>query len=314
MIPVRAVRKSQIPDPIAGGPGAEHSPCSTVVASDGGFTMGLFHCPPQSPDWRRENCIGRYAHMVFPRVPVSIRQRGHGWVVADMNRIMLYPAEQVYERQLLSSLGDSCVWFAFDEHDVAAAAQWAGLGAAHTRAFFSIPAIPCTPSAFMLVRWLASQSARRRMDPLQAGEAARTLLGEVMVDAHAAMSSPRPRRVPRPATCAAHRELAEQVRELLNRRPESPNTVCEIASAVHTTPFHLCRVFKRVTGTTIHAYLSALRIRGAADAAVETDEELSDIAARWGFCNAAHLSNSFRRFFGITPSRYRGARGTRRAQ
>jgi AraC-like DNA-binding protein len=78
----------------------------------------------------------------------------------------------------------------------------------------------------------------------------------------------------------------------------------EISQAVGLSPSHLAAIFKRTERTTIHQYLVNLRLRRAASLLAECDD-LTTLALNLGFASQSHFSNSFRRWAGCTPGKYR---------
>jgi AraC family transcriptional regulator len=75
---------------------------------------------------------------------------------------------------------------------------------------------------------------------------------------------------------------------------------------VRVSVFHLCRTFRAVTGQTIHAYRTQLRLRAALER-VEYASDLSAVALDLGFSSHSHFTAAFRRAFGVTPSGVRRA-------
>lgn len=78
----------------------------------------------------------------------------------------------------------------------------------------------------------------------------------------------------------------------------------EISQAVGLSPSYLAATFKRVERTTIHQYLVDLRLRRAASLLAGCDD-LTTLALNLGFASQSHFSNSFRRWAGCTPGKYR---------
>jgi len=60
-------------------------------------------------------------------------------------------------------------------------------------------------------------------------------------------------------------------------------------------------VFKESTGTPLRRYLLWLRLQRAAGL-ILTSRSLTDAAFAAGFADAAHMTRTFRRLFGVTPS------------
>lgn len=111
-----------------------------------------------------------------------------------------------------------------------------------------------------------------------------------------------------------HRELARAARELLAARFAEPLGIEFLAAALGTSPFHLCRVFRRETGSTLHGLRQALRLRAALERVAEGARDLTELALELGFASHAHLTSSFTRAFGAPPSKLRGAPAARIAR
>ena len=108
------------------------------------------------------------------------------------------------------------------------------------------------------------------------------------------------------AVTARDRELAEAARALLARRFAAPLTLQALAAAVATSPFHLARVFKRVTGTTLHGHRSELRLRAALEPLASPSCDLLRLALSLGYSSHSHFTAAFRAGFGVSPSDLRG--------
>ena len=104
------------------------------------------------------------------------------------------------------------------------------------------------------------------------------------------------------------RDLSEATREILGREFRSPLRLGSIAARLQVTPAHLCRVFRRTTGWSIHRYLTHLRLRAALESLASGEEDLSGLAFDLGFSSHSHLTYAFRREFGVPPSAWRAAR------
>ena len=80
----------------------------------------------------------------------------------------------------------------------------------------------------------------------------------------------------------------------------------DIARAVGLSPFHLCRVFRRATGRTLHQYRTALRLRIALDRIVDPGIDLAALSLELGYSSHSHFTAAFRKEFGVSPSKIRG--------
>jgi AraC family transcriptional regulator len=81
----------------------------------------------------------------------------------------------------------------------------------------------------------------------------------------------------------------------------------EIAAAAFLSPFHLARLFKKLTGASPHAYLATLRVESAQRLLAETDLSISEVSARVGYSSPSHFTKAFRQATGLAPRAFRAA-------
>jgi AraC-like DNA-binding protein len=84
-----------------------------------------------------------------------------------------------------------------------------------------------------------------------------------------------------------------------------PIGLAETAAAVHVSPPHLARLFRRHTGRTVTEYLHTLRISHARQLLLSTEETVLAIGLASGFSAPEHFYRTFRRLTGTTPAAYR---------
>ncbi|HKX17499.1 MAG TPA: AraC family transcriptional regulator [bacterium] len=99
--------------------------------------------------------------------------------------------------------------------------------------------------------------------------------------------------------------IADAIVYTIDLRFDERLVLTDLAAAAGVGVFHACRIFRRVTGMTIHHYHQMVRLRHAAALLLETSLPVSHIAVETGFANQGHLGNAFRRRFGETPARFR---------
>jgi AraC-like DNA-binding protein len=103
----------------------------------------------------------------------------------------------------------------------------------------------------------------------------------------------------------SRQNLVERAREIIARRFRSRITLAELAREADTSVFHLCRAFRTVVGTTIHAYRGGLRLRAALHAVLDSRAELTEVALDAGYSSHSHFTAAFREEYGVTPSMVR---------
>jgi AraC-like DNA-binding protein len=104
------------------------------------------------------------------------------------------------------------------------------------------------------------------------------------------------------ATEAARRREVERARVAMAARLKEPLSLSEIARETSYSPWHLARVFREVTGRTLHQHLNRLRLLRGLDL-VGSGASLSAVAFAVGFSSHSHFTAAFRREFGCPPSR-----------
>lgn len=110
-----------------------------------------------------------------------------------------------------------------------------------------------------------------------------------------------------PPSAGAGRERIVAVQELLWRNLSAPPPLADLAAAVGISTFQLCRQFRAATGSTVHRYLTRLRLGQALELLEGGVEDLSGLAFDLGFSSHSHFTSAFRSEFGSTPSAFRGA-------
>lgn len=95
--------------------------------------------------------------------------------------------------------------------------------------------------------------------------------------------------------------------ELMHSQLDHELSLKEIAAASYLSPFHFSRLFKKLTGTTPHAYLGSLRTKQAQLLLAESDLSITEISARVGYSSSSHFTQAFRQSTGLTPRAFRKA-------
>jgi AraC family transcriptional regulator len=103
---------------------------------------------------------------------------------------------------------------------------------------------------------------------------------------------------------------ARRVQDYIDSHLIGPVLVADLGALVHMSGAHFSRCFRRSFGQSPHAFVVGRRLELAARHMLETSASLSDIAARCGFADQAHLCKHFRQATGHTPAAWRRAHTT----
>jgi AraC family transcriptional regulator len=112
----------------------------------------------------------------------------------------------------------------------------------------------------------------------------------------------------------SQKRRVEEVRALLASQPTNPWHLESIARAVYSSPFHLARQFRDITGESIARYLLRLRLALALDHLAQGEADLARLAVELGFANHSHFSARFKSVFGETPTALRRGLTRKRLQ
>ena len=82
-----------------------------------------------------------------------------------------------------------------------------------------------------------------------------------------------------------------------------PITLRDLNRLTPLTIFQIIRAFRRVAGTTPHAYLVTVRIDRAA-ASLSSGETIARAAAEAGFSDQSHFTRHFKKRYGKTPREF----------
>ena len=95
--------------------------------------------------------------------------------------------------------------------------------------------------------------------------------------------------------------------ELMYAQLDQDLPLKSLAAASYLSPFHFARLFKKLTGSTPHNYLAAIRAARAQLLLAETELSITEVGARVGYLSASHFTKAFRLATGATPREFRKA-------
>jgi AraC-like DNA-binding protein len=272
-------------------------PVERIVFASSLVCLGEFRCSVGDPDFPGGVCSGHT--MVFPREVLWIQHAGSERFLADPTRITFYNKGQEYRRFALSRT-DRCDWLAFSD-DALREVVVDATGSANDERPFRFQCGPSDPRLYLrqrrLFRRLASASGAPALD---VEDCALRILHAAVRRAQAS-SHTGARRQPRDLD-----ERVQHARALLAARVNDPPSLVELAAMVGLSAPYLSRSFHTVTGMTLRAYRTRLRVLQSLEP-VADGVDLSRVAHDLGFSSHSHFTYAFRRTFAVAPSGVRAA-------
>lgn len=108
-----------------------------------------------------------------------------------------------------------------------------------------------------------------------------------------------------PYYSASQTALAHQLRDHLLTNREGYVSLAKLAAEYEISVSHLQKLFKQTYGVPIYHYIKEYRLEQAAVELVRSAKPVTQIAQSAGYDNASKFSESFKKRYGKTPSRYR---------
>jgi len=245
--------------------------------------------------------------IVFVRSGVFRRKVRGETLLADASQVLFFNAGEPYRYAHPLPGGDDCTVLAVDGQ------RALELVGRHAPRDAERPETP-----FRLGHGLASPLAARRhfelLALLRTGAPkldVEDVVAELADEALSAAYRTRGVQAPKePASLRARRrrrDLVEAARVALNEAlgDGAMPSLGELAQALGCSPFHLSRTFHQTAGLSVRAYVGRLRTRRAADRLAGGARDLTALALELGYADHSHFTNSFRREWGVAPSRFR---------
>lgn len=102
----------------------------------------------------------------------------------------------------------------------------------------------------------------------------------------------------------ARPSLVEQVDAYIRGHMSEKITVDMLARHVHMSKYYFLRRFKELTGMTVHAYLTDLRLLKACEA-LKAGAGIEEAGQRAGFSDYSVFLRNFKNAYGVSPRKYR---------
>ena len=265
-------------------------------------TISDVRCRPHGPECGPEEHSSSDS-IAFARSGLFVKHVGRTEAVVDPNHVLFFGLDEVYRVSHPVPGGDDCTSFSFAPNVLRDAVGRFDPGVRdRDDGMFPASTCPASPRSALLQHGLR-RAARRSVPRMELDELAIELLADVVRSAFHSRGI-RPLRQ-RSDTQFAHRGLVEAALQLLSRHYREPLALSDIAKRVHTSPFHLSRIFRRLVGLPIHRYLNRLRLQAALDRLADGEENLTVLALDLGYAGHSHLTDAFKREFRVPPSRFR---------
>ena len=108
-----------------------------------------------------------------------------------------------------------------------------------------------------------------------------------------------------PYCSAEQTALAHHLRDHLLTNREGYVSLAQLAAEHAISVSHLQKLFKQTYGMPVYRYIKEYRLEQAAVELVRSGKSVTEIAQQAGYDNASKFSESFKKRYGKTPSRYR---------
>lgn len=270
-----------------------------VVHRSGSVAVGAFRCPPGHALFHDSGPIENDV-FVFPRTRVWIAHEGRKRFLADAGVVTLYNRGQLYTRGAVDAAGDRCDYFAVDRELALELARARDPDVGDRP--FRFDHAPGPATTYLRQRTLFERLSRKEaVDAIEIEETVLDLLASVLDAAYVARG-----RATEGADEGDDVDVARRVHLILGARFAEGLSLSALARETRVSRGRLCRAFRRVTGTTLHAYREQLRLRAALDALASPRADLTALALDLGYSSHSHFSANFKRAFGVPPSDARG--------
>jgi AraC-like DNA-binding protein len=229
--------------------------------------------------------------LVFPKNNIWIKHRGKEAFVADSSLINLYNENQEYLRFPIDKRGDNCYWIEISPEFKKQIANTYGVKC------FNTSNINCDVKTYLLQLQLINQTVKQpHSNSLLIDELALDIINNIYTAISGVAGKQKYSQI--------HEKLAQKIKKILHENLSKNKSLNEIASEVYSSPFHVSRVFKQVTGIGINSFRTQIRVKSVLKSIQKGNSDLAMLAYVYGFSSHSHLTKCFKSYFGFTPSSY----------
>ena len=100
----------------------------------------------------------------------------------------------------------------------------------------------------------------------------------------------------------------DQLYEIIRQEYANPDlTIDVLGQRLGLSANYISRIFKAITGDSLHSSLTSIRMERARELLSTTDHSVSRISEMVGIENGNYFYTLFKRAFGLTPTEYRNS-------
>ena len=99
--------------------------------------------------------------------------------------------------------------------------------------------------------------------------------------------------------------LIVRINQYIEQHYQEDLTLTRLADEVHYSPAYLSRFYKANTGTNVMTHLYNVRIGKARELLENSNDKVSDIAVKTGFCSTKYFNRVFKKLTGLSPAQFR---------
>jgi AraC-like DNA-binding protein len=258
----------------------------------GSFAIGDYECHT-GRGVRGQIQSGSTYEVVFVRRGVFVIENGPQTLAFTSRHVLLLEPFRAYTVQHPVDGGDDCTVVTLDPELLDEYSGRLARRFSMVAGLFPRHQVPVGGSCFLIQEKLRS-AIRNDAGNLAIEEMFCTLVDEIVtgMGAHS----------PELATHQRQRDIVRRVQEIIVAHPASPITLQKIGAHVGLSRCHLARVFRRVTGCSIHRFHLSVRLRAGLQRLVKGERNLTTLALDLGFADHSHFTHAFHREFGVPPS------------
>jgi AraC-like DNA-binding protein len=259
----------------------------TTLFQNSLIKIGHFIISPENPEFHRSGLIEKPL-IVFPKNTILIKHQNKDPFVADTSLINLYNKHQKYKRYSINGKGDDCFWIELSNELLQQAQPNC------SKDIFNFQNIYCDSATFLMHTQIFKEILNKSIQPLFIDE----LVIDFLININRTSNIKRKLCFSRPS----HLKLVERIKVCIHNNLDQNKSLNSIASDVYSSPFHISRVFKQITGIGLHQYRNQIRLNSVYSKIQYGESDLANLAFTHGFSSHSHLSSGFKKYFGFSPS------------